>query len=462
MVTTHPRRRVLEVGGLATTGAAVGLVGSSVAASDRSNPDVRPVLFVHGGMGSATQFESQAMRFSSNGYPDDHLAVYEYDSLAFEETVEEVVAGLHERLERLRAETGAETVDVLAHSLGTAVMGAYLADPDRAALVENYVNLDGREHDGPPGGVRTLAVWALGAEDAHIDGARNVSFEQGHVEVATSAETFAAVYEFLTGTAPETTAITLEPPTDVTLSGRAAVFPENSGVDGHLACYAIDPKTGERLETVATRTLGADGYWGPIDVDGRHHHEFVVRTGDVIQHLYRHPELRSNQFVRLHVGEAGGLTDDLVDRGPDHVALVINRDREWWGDVGPRSDSLLIDGTDVVTPELAPLEDGIISPMVFDAGADGQSDLTAPVPAFGDVPFLTGVDLFLPATDPPEDTVPVVTRPRGRGGLGRRMAVPNWPSDQRRLVVHVPDHGQSRRLDDSGHPGRKGRKPVNS
>ena len=39
-----------------------------------------PIIFVHGGSGSGAQFESQAMRFTSNGYPQDHIRVLEYDS----------------------------------------------------------------------------------------------------------------------------------------------------------------------------------------------------------------------------------------------------------------------------------------------------------------------------------------------------------------------------------------------
>jgi triacylglycerol esterase/lipase EstA (alpha/beta hydrolase family) len=39
-----------------------------------------PMIFVHGGSGSGGQFESQAMRFESNGYPHEYVKVLEYDS----------------------------------------------------------------------------------------------------------------------------------------------------------------------------------------------------------------------------------------------------------------------------------------------------------------------------------------------------------------------------------------------
>ena len=41
---------------------------------------MNPIIFVHGGSGSGAQFESQGMRFTSNGYPRSHIAVVEYDS----------------------------------------------------------------------------------------------------------------------------------------------------------------------------------------------------------------------------------------------------------------------------------------------------------------------------------------------------------------------------------------------
>ena len=39
-----------------------------------------PIVFVHGQSGSAQQFETQAMRFTSNGYPQDLLYAFEYDT----------------------------------------------------------------------------------------------------------------------------------------------------------------------------------------------------------------------------------------------------------------------------------------------------------------------------------------------------------------------------------------------
>jgi triacylglycerol esterase/lipase EstA (alpha/beta hydrolase family) len=49
---------------------ASGLIAAAVPASAQSAFDQNPILFVHGFVGSAGQFETQKMRFMSNGYPE--------------------------------------------------------------------------------------------------------------------------------------------------------------------------------------------------------------------------------------------------------------------------------------------------------------------------------------------------------------------------------------------------------
>ena len=57
-------------------------------------PTIRPMIFVHGYTGSAQQFEWQAMRFSSNGYPQEYLNAFEYDSPNYATTAPQVLAAL--------------------------------------------------------------------------------------------------------------------------------------------------------------------------------------------------------------------------------------------------------------------------------------------------------------------------------------------------------------------------------
>ena len=54
--------------------------------------DPTPLIFVHGGAGSGAQFESQALRFTSNGYPSNYIRVLEYDSTFGVNTMDQVLA----------------------------------------------------------------------------------------------------------------------------------------------------------------------------------------------------------------------------------------------------------------------------------------------------------------------------------------------------------------------------------
>lgn len=123
----------------------------------------------------------------------------------------------------------------------------YLSTPARAANVAHYVNIDGGTASAPPGGVPTLAIWGAGNPARQIVGAENVYFpNQTHVQVATSAESFAAQYEFFTGSPPATTTILPEP--HVQLGGRVVIFPQNKFFkDGTLEIFEVDGDTGGRL-----------------------------------------------------------------------------------------------------------------------------------------------------------------------------------------------------------------------
>jgi triacylglycerol esterase/lipase EstA (alpha/beta hydrolase family) len=66
----------------------IGIGFSAVPADAKHFPkNMRPMVFVHGYTGSAAQFEWQAMRFAGNGYPQEYLNVFEYDSPNYSSTV---------------------------------------------------------------------------------------------------------------------------------------------------------------------------------------------------------------------------------------------------------------------------------------------------------------------------------------------------------------------------------------
>src|SRR5690348_2913635 len=198
-----------------------------------ARPELRPIVFVHGFFGSGSQYETPARRFASNGYPARYIEAEEYDSTFATTTPAAVYADLDARIDRLLRETGADRVDLVGHSLGTAMSQGYLtSSPARAARVAHYVNLDGATAAAPPGGVPTLAIWGEGPTTRAIVGARNVYLsDESHTQTVTSSASFAAQYEFLTGHRPWTTLV-LPQLGRIELSGRAVLFPSNAGAAG--------------------------------------------------------------------------------------------------------------------------------------------------------------------------------------------------------------------------------------
>lgn len=425
----------------------VALLGATVAVSTpagahRSTVVQRPVIFVHGFVGSGGQFESQAQRFTSNGYRPDQVAVEEYDSLFGTITMAGVWTDLDALIARLLANSHADKVELVGHSLGTAVSQGYIgSSPARAAKIAHYVNLDGAPAAAPPGGVPTLAVWGEGNTAQKIVGATNVyEPDHSHVQVATSAETFDAMYRFFQGHAPRTTDIV--PEHRISLSGRAQLFPSNAGAAGAtVQVWEVDSRTGFRRghRPRAQFAIGADGSWGPFSGSSHKRYEFAVVWPNATHHFYYEPFLRSDHLVRLLTQEPGTGLDALREKSPSTVSMTVVRYKELWGDQGAQNDVVTINGQNVVTPAIAPRSKRLNAFFAFDHKLDGVTDLSAPIPAFAGLPFISGADIFLPATTPPSRSVHIRVVPRGGHGQVETVNIPNWPSSTDHSSIQLRD-----------------------
>jgi hypothetical protein len=321
-------------------------------------------------------------------------------------------------------------------------MHAFLATPERAALVRRYVNVDGRSSASPPGGVPTLALWGSLQPNGSIGGATNVYLTTlGHTETTTSAEGFAHVHRFLRDRDALTTRVLPEPPTAVEIAGRATWFPRNTGVEGLLVVWEVDGRTGARrgLPRHTARTA-PDGSFGPLRVVGGRHYELVLlREGELTHHFHFEPFERSDRFLRLQVSPPGGIGDQ-VDRCPAHTAVTVVRNREWWADQPEDNDRLEFNGVDVLAPAVAPRVRQVLAAFAFDDGCDRASTPGAVVPPFGSLPFLTAADAYLPARADAAGTLRVTQVARGTGGGSRTIAVRNWPSDGHAVSVQFKDY----------------------
>lgn len=401
-----------------------------------------PMIFVHGNSGSAQQFETNAMRLTSNGFPQKRLFAYEYDTLASENEV--AVANLDGFIAAVKQRTGANQVDVLAHSRGTTVMHTYLATPERAASVRRYVNFDGRTSATPPGDVRTLAVWGEGDQTRTIGGAENVYFpNKAHTEVTTSAEAFGKVYAFLLGEKPETKKVVAEKPSKVTVKGRALEFPTNVGIaGGTLRVFALDSETGQRVSAkpIYERAIDATGNFGAIEVNGRRHYEFEIsRAGESTIHNYPEPFERDDHFYRVLTAP---LLNPFIERSAGSVSIAVTRMREFWGDqpTPPANDTLSFNGFNIINPAIAPRARRVLAVFNFDKNSDGVSDLNAPLAPFSGIGFLTGADNFMASSPDASGTIAVTETMREPRAQTETTNVPNWPSDLHTVSVFFKDY----------------------
>jgi hypothetical protein len=292
--------------------------------------------------------------------------------------------------------------------------------------------------------VRTLAVWAgRGEPGRSIGGARNVTIpNQTHVQSATSAESFAEIFRFLVGRRARTTRIVPGRRT-VSVAGRALVFLENTGMKStRLQVWRVAQASGRRLggAPVARPALSATGAWGPIRLRRGQRYEFaLVRSGGATHHIYPEPFRRDDHLVRLLSSPPGGGIEALLgERSARASGLVVTRYKELWGDQGAQSDVLEVNGVNVINAATSPIDNRTNAVFVLDAGADGVSNPGVPVSPFFGLSFLTGADLFLPASSPPTGRITVALRSRGSGPI-RRLNVPNFPSTQHLVSVVFDD-----------------------
>lgn len=150
-------------------------------------------------------------------------------------------------------------------------------------------------------------------EGPALKGATNLVLPRvDHRETSFSPAAFAATYRFITGRAPQSTAI--QPNSPLVLNGKitglglqptdpaSGNYSNNLPLPGaQLAIYATDAATGARVgNAVHNKTVGADGVWGPFNAQSGTQYEFVISApGYATTHIYRSPFPRSSNLIHL-------------------------------------------------------------------------------------------------------------------------------------------------------------------
>jgi pimeloyl-ACP methyl ester carboxylesterase len=412
---------------------------------------ITPVIFVHGYAGTVDQFETQAMRFVSNGYPASYISGYEYDTL-LAATDPQVQSGLDAYIDSVLQQTGADQVDLLGHSMGTTVSHAYLADPAHAAKVAHYVNIDGRTSATPPGGVPTLALWAgLTGTGREIGGARNITLAATtHVQAATCVESFVEIYKFFNhDKAPVTTDILPGGSNNIELAGRILTFLTNVvPANLKLDIYEVNKNTGVRIKSTPdySTLINTDGNFKFTHATAGLTYEFyLTSTADATSaHYYYEPFIRSDYLVRLKY-LAPTVLALLMDQSDNHSNLIVIRNKEFLGvnTMYPNEDSLKVNGTELcagVLPGVG-LVGTRIALFIFDKGSDGVSDLSGPITSglIASLPFISGLDFYMGAANPPDSTISIVLEGRFSGKT-QVVNVPNWQSTTGTITVQMWDY----------------------
>jgi len=429
----HPHRALLSIPLLLLL-LAPALKASEAHSLSFNCDDTRPpVVFVHGFLASGDTWATQIQRFAGNGHCADRYFAFDWNSLS---------AGnadllLDKFIDSILSVTSATQVHLVGHSAGGGRGYSYLNDPTRAAKVISYAHIGSNTQSGPagPGGsVPTLNIYSTGdkvVNGADIPGAENVVFSTfDHYQVATSAETFAAMYAFFYGSAPQTTQIV---PTDaIFISGKCLTLGENSPTAGATINVFESDAAGEPVEpALATFTVGANGFWGPVEVEPGKNYQFRITHSTpgfrkVI--YYYEPFLRDNPNVYLRTfpppfSLAGILLGAIPNNDNQGVISIFTATQA----VLHGRDQLSLEGIDLATPNLASESATMIALFCYDNGADGSGN-GEPMAAFAAFPFLQGAD------------IPIPTAPAKTWNIhfnGRTLPVRNWRSQSDGVVIAV-------------------------
>jgi len=206
----------------------------------------------------------------------------------------------------------------------------------RSDGMDKYAQPDGRFIGRP--GVPTN----VNAEGPELKGATNLVLGAlDHREVAFHPRAFREIYKFIAGREPDRIAIVPEASVKLSglVTGTPGGVPTNRPVAGAtVELFRVDPESGERKGNALHSTkTGADGRWGPAEVDPTWPLEFVLASPDApTTHIYRSPFPRSSDVVHLRAARPLGSGDAGAG-----AVLIMSRPRGYFG--LPR-DVVLLDG----------------------------------------------------------------------------------------------------------------------
>jgi pimeloyl-ACP methyl ester carboxylesterase len=390
----------------------------------------RPLVFVHGLYGSGDNIANVALLLTSNGYCADRFFAIDYESLNSADQPGSN-GDLDAFIDDVLARTKADKVDLMGHSNGTINSRNYLLEGGtgtviaaHAAKVAHYVHLAG----GPltvPTDPPTLCVASNA--DATATGlcppesAESVVFEHhDHFAVASSDDSFVAIYKFLRGEDPKYTTIQCGEKS-ITLEAKVESFADNVvPVGSTMEIYELGGDPRKRGAPVETLTVGADGVVGPWQAKRLQQYEFrgFDPQGKIVGHQYLSPLKRTNRWIRFLTPSQGigAIATNPIVSGEGHSVVIA---RSYKGafrkDLG---HSLKVNGAEVLEDSFSNATTATVGLFMFDDNQNGASD-GGSLASYEGLPFIRGTDVFMDASKPAFIELDY---------NGTVMKIPNWPS----------------------------------
>ena len=376
------------------------------------SPD--PIIFVHGNGDDASRWVPVIWLFESNGYPADRLfAIRFHDPVArvddtrdepnrssTTESMEQLSRFVHATLDK----THAQKVVLIGSSRGGLTIRNYVQNGNGKPFVSAEILCGTPNHgvnasDTNPGGefngrgtflsalnklsndgtevtagVRTLTLRSdrldkyaqpTGISSGHPEMQTGVSFEspalkgaentvlpgKDHRELAFSNEAFAAMYRFVTGSAPKTLTVKAErePLLSGVITGFAGMAATNDPVPGVRVRVSELSATGlGRL--VYDHVTDASGSWGPLRTNSQLHLSFDLESSGRHVVYFLPPLQRSTALLNFRLLP----TPATADGGKTGSFLVLRPD----GYFSSERDSVLVDGTQAAAePKGLPIRD---------------------------------------------------------------------------------------------------------
>ncbi|MBR0871763.1 hydrolase [Bradyrhizobium tropiciagri] len=419
------RRRILQgVGALSLLAGRFAAPAAAQSATAAPVGEVPPILFVHGNGDHAALWITTVWRMESSGVPRERMFAINFTdpmartddkvAQAGRSSTEDARRELTDAIKELKQRTGAARVALVGNSrggnairnvirsgsggdvshavlCGTLNHGVYAWDEGlgnefngrgpfllglnegetevtagtafltlRSDGLDKFAQGDGR-FVGKPGVATNIT-----SEGPALKGATNLVLGAvDHRETAFHPRAFREIYKFIAGREPPRIEIVSEPV--VRLSGLVTGLPEgvptNRPVSGATVdIYHVSAETGERVGgPLHSSQTGADGRWGPAQVDPSWPLEFVLTSpGAVTTHIYRSPFPRSSDIVHLRPARPLGAADAAAG-----AVVLMSRPRGYFG--LPR-DIVLFDGKEPSDVKSGVPTDSVTTLRLADAG----------------------------------------------------------------------------------------------